>query len=286
LAQRKSTSGLPFPRAAVELGADYNAVALHALVRLALLAAVPASPSPVLSPSPAATSAAETVLPVLDVVIVIVVLIALVIGYQRGVIQPVMTQAFFFGALFVIYRDRTDFLNAVQHYLHQGIAVAIFLALVIAVVAGYIGSVVGQALHRMPVARGIDGLLGVFVNALIWLVVIYYGLCAMIVLDRAFTPFVNQTKLTAAQVTTITNTIESNPIAAALVDPKDLKKLKDESKTANGASLSTVTQLDNLKNVYEDFVRPQLKGSRIAPYVMRLGQALHLGKFGAKDLPK
>jgi uncharacterized membrane protein required for colicin V production len=259
----------------------YNATALHQATGLAILAA--ASPSP--SPS-AATVAAESVLPVLDVLILVVLLVALVIGYQRGLMQPVMTQVFFFGALFVIYRDRAGFLGAVQHYLHQGIAVAIFLALVVAVVAGYIGSVVGQALHRMPVARGIDGFLGLFVNVLIWVVVLYYGLSALIVFDRAFTPFVNQTKLTQAQVQQIATTLQSNPIAAALVDPKDLAKLKADSKTPNGASLSTVSQLDNLRNLYEDFIRPQLKGSRVAPYVMRFGQALRLGKLGATDLPR
>jgi hypothetical protein len=116
-------------------------------------------------------------------------------------------------------------------------------------------------------------------------VVLYYGLSALIVFDRAFTPVVNQTKLTQAQVQQIASTLQSNPIAAALVDPKDLAKLKADSKTPNGASLSTVTQLDNLRNLYEDFIRPQLKGSRVAPYVMRFGHALHLGKLGATDLP-
>jgi len=258
---------------------------VSALSTLALLAATPV-PSPSPSAAAGSTSALGAGLPILDGVIVIVLLIALYIGYQRGIIQPLMTYLFFFGALFLVYRDRNDYLNAVQHYLHASVVLAIFLALIIAVVAGYGGSVVGQALHRMPVARGVDGFLGIFLNVGIALLVIYFVLEAMIVFDRAFTPFVNQAKMTNAQATALSNTIESNPLSAALVDPKDLQKLKDETKKGQTTSLSTVTQLDNLSTFYEDFVRPQLQTSRLAPYIMGFGQKVPIiGHLGASDLP-
>jgi uncharacterized membrane protein required for colicin V production len=256
-----------------------------ALSHLVLLAATPV---PSASPSAAASSASAlgSSLPILDAVIVIVLLIALYIGYQRGIIQPLMTYLFFFGALFLIYRDRTNYLNAVQHYLHASVVLAIFLALIIAVVAGYGGSVVGQALHRMPITRGVDGFLGVFLNVGIAILVIYFVLSAMVVFDHAFTPFVDQAKLTNAQAVSLSNTIESNPLAAALVDPKDLQKLKDETKKGQTTTLATVTQLDNLSTFYEDFVRPQLENSRLAPYIMRIGQKVPLiGHLGASDLP-
>jgi uncharacterized membrane protein required for colicin V production len=258
---------------------------VSALSSLVFLAATPV-PSPSASAAAGSASALGAGLPILDGVIVIVLLIALYIGYQRGIIQPLMTYLFFFGALFLVYRDRNNYLNAVEHYLHASVVLAIFLALIIAVVAGYAGSVVGQALHRMPVARGVDGFLGIFLNVGIALVVIYFVLEAMIVFDRAFTPFVNQAKLTNAQVTALSNTIESNPLAAALVDPKDLQKLKDQTKKGQTTSLSTVTQLDNLSTFYEDFVRPQLQTSRLAPYIMRFGQKVPIvGHLGASDLP-
>ena len=255
---------------------------MSALSSLVLLAA-----TPVPSPTPAAAAGAiGSSLPILDAVIVVVLLVALVVGYQKGIIQPLMTYLFFFGALFLIYRDRSHYLDAVQRYLHANAVLAIFLALIIAVVAGYGGGVVGQALHRMPIARGVDGFLGIFLNVGIALAVIYFVLSAMVVFDRAFTPFVNNAKLTNAQATALANQIESNPLAAALVDPKDLQKLKDETKKGQTATLSTVTQLDNLSTFYEDFIRPQLEGSRLAPYVMRIGQRIPLlGHLGATDLP-
>jgi uncharacterized membrane protein required for colicin V production len=249
-----------------------------------LLAATPA-PSP--SPSAAVSSAIGSTLPILDGVIVVVLLIALFIGYHKGIIQPLMTYLFFFGALFLIYRDRGQYLNSVEKYLHANVVLAIFFALIIAVLAGYGGSVVGQALHRMPIARGVDGFLGIFLNLAIAIGVIYFVLSGMIVFDRAFGPFASNAKLTQAQVSSLSNNIESNPLTAALVDPKDLQKMKDATKKGQTTSLSTVTQLDNLSTFYQDFIRPQMKGSRVAPYIMRIGQKFpFLGHFGAADLPK
>lgn len=245
-----------------------------------------ASPSP--SPSPAAVAGAlGSNLPILDGVILVILLVALFIGYQRGIIQPLMTYLFFFGAVFLLYRERIPYLNGVEKYLHANVVLAIFFALIVAVVAGYGGSVVGQALHRMPIARGVDGFFGIFLNVAIAIAVIYFLLTGMIVFDKAFTPFANNAKLTQAQVTTLAKQIESNPLAAALVDPKDLQKLKDETKKGQATTLSTVTQLDNLSTFYQDFIRPQLQGSRIAPYIMRIGQKIpFLGRYGASDLPK
>ena len=226
-------------------------------------------------------------LPILDVVIVVVLLIALYIGYQKGIIQPLMTYLFFFGAIFLLYRERATYLSGVEKYLHANVVLAVFAALIIAVLAGYGGSVVGQALHRMPIARGVDGFLGIFLNLAIAVGVIYFVLSGLIVFDRAFGPFSSNAKLTQAQVSTLANTVESNPITAILVDPKDLQKLKDQTKKGQATTLSQVSQLDNLNTFYQDFVRPQLKGSKLAPYMMRIGQKIPLlGHFGASDLPK
>jgi uncharacterized membrane protein required for colicin V production len=226
-------------------------------------------------------------LPILDGIVVIVLVIALFIGYQRGIIQPLMTYLFFFGAVFLIYRERVPYLNGAQKYLHANVVLAIFFALIVAVVAGYGGSVVGQALHRMPIARGVDGFLGIFLNLAIAIAVIYFVLSGLIVFDKSFSPFAANAKLTNAQVTTLADQIESNPLTAALVDPKDLQKLKDQTKKGQATTLSTVTQLDNLSTFYQDFIRPQLKGSRTAPYIMRIGQKIPLlGHLGPSDLPK
>src|SRR5438270_919582 len=116
---------------------------------------------------------------------------------------------------------------------------------------------------------------------------IYFVLSGLITLDKAFTPILNSAKLTQAQVTTLNKVIQSNPLAVALIDPNDLKKLQDQAKKGQQASLDSVTELNNLKSFYEDFIRPQLKSSKVAPYVMRVGQRIPLlGHYGSNDLPK
>lgn len=224
---------------------------------------------------------------ILDGLFLLILVIALVVGYQKGVIQPLMSQVFFFGALFLIYRERDSYLAGLQHYLHANVILAIFFALLLAVIAGYIGNTVGLALHRMPIARGIDGFLGVFVNVAIALAAIYFILGGLITLDRAFAPLNSTAKLSAAQITSLSQILNSNPIATALVDPKDLKKLQAEAKAGQTASLDTVSQLDQLSKAYTEFVKPQLKTSRLAPYIMRFGQKLpFVGHYGPKDLPR
>ncbi|MDQ6692126.1 MAG: CvpA family protein [Candidatus Dormibacteraeota bacterium] len=247
-----------------------------------------ASPVPAVSPTASAGAAGtDNVLPILDVIIVLTLLIALYIGYQRGVIQPLTTYIFFLGALFLIYRQRVPYLGAVERYLHGNVVVAVFLALAIAVIAGYIGSILGRALHRMPVARGVDGFLGIFLNLLMAVAVIYFVLGGLIALDRAFAPLAANAKLTQAQVTVFTKQIQSSPLAAALIDPKDLKRLREQAKSGQQANLATAGQIENLKTFHEDFLRPQLKTSRLAPYVMRIGQRIpFLGHLGPKDLPR
>ena len=224
---------------------------------------------------------------ILDGAFIVILVIALVVGYQKGVIQPLMSQVFFFGALFIIYRERVPYLAALQRYLHANIVLAIFFAFLLAVIAGYIGNTVGLALHRMPIARGIDGFLGIFVNVAIAVAAIYFILGGLITLDRAFGPVTSTAKLTSAQITTLSQLLNSNPIATALVDPNDLKKLQAETKAGQTASLDTVSQLDQLSKAYSEFVKPQLKTSRLAPYIMRFGQKVPIiGHYGPNDLPK
>jgi len=224
---------------------------------------------------------------ILDGAFILIVVIALVVGYQKGVIQPLMAQVFFLGALFLIYRERDSYLTGVQHYLKANIVLAIFFALMLAVIAGYIGNTVGLALHRMPIARGIDGFLGVFVNVAIALAAIYFVLGGLITLDKAFAPLTSTAKLTSVQIASLMKVLNSNPLATALVDPNDLKKLQTEARSGQTASLDTVSQLDQLSKAYTEFVRPQLRTSRVAPYIMRFGQKLPvIGRYGPGDLPK
>lgn len=223
---------------------------------------------------------------IIDIVIAIALLIAVWIGYQRGVVQPLLVEIFFIGALVVILRDRTAYMSAMARILHANAVMAVFLALIVAVVAGFVGGQLGSMVHRMPVVRGVDGFLGIFVHAGFVVVVAYLLLSALVTLDKAFGPTLAAATLTVQQANTLTAEIRSNPITESLVDPKDLAKLQTQAKQPGGARIETVPQLDQLQTFYEQFLQPQLASSRTAPVILRIGQRIPLiGHVGPRDLP-
>ena len=223
----------------------------------------------------------------IDIAIALALLVAIYVGYQRGVVQPLLVEIFFLGALLIIIRDRHSYQAAMEKYLHTNAVLDVFLALIVAVVAGFVGGQLGAMIHRMPVVRGVDGFLGVFVHAGFAILISYVLLSALVAFDKAFSPTVNAASLTLKQVQTLQSNIEGNPLAAFFVDEKDLAKLRQEATTSGGARLETVSQLSQLQNFYEQFLQPQLASSRAAPIIMSIGQKIPvIGHAGPKDLPK
>ena len=222
----------------------------------------------------------------IDIAIVITLVIAVYVGYQRGVVQPLLAEIFFLAAILIIMRDRRAYTDAMQHYLHANAVFAVFLALVVAAVAGFIGAQVGGLIHRMPVVRGVDGFLGIFVHAAFVVVISYLLISALVTFDKAFSPTVNAATLTLKQVNSLATQLQANPITSSLVSPDDLAQLRKEAATPNGAHLDTVSNLSQLQNAYEQFLQPQLAGSRTAPVILAIGQRIpFIGHTGPKDLP-
>src|SRR3981081_3088364 len=100
----------------------------------------------------------------IDVIGVLRLMVALFVGYQKGVIQPLMAEIFFFGTLLVIFRFHDQYTNEMQKIAHINAVLSVFVALILAVVLGAVGGAIGGAFHRMDAVRGIDGLLGIFVH--------------------------------------------------------------------------------------------------------------------------
>lgn len=225
---------------------------------------------------------------VIDLVIGAALVVALVIGYQRGVIQPLLVEVFFLGALLIIIRDRHAYATAMARYLHSNAILDVFLALIVAVVAGYVGGKLGAAVHRMPVVRGADGFLGVFVHVGFALVVSYVLLSALVTIDNTFKASYSAATLTLAQVQQMERTVRSNQIASSIIDTRDLTKLEGQARTpdAGGAKLETVSQLSQLATIFKDFIDPQLTSSRSARPILGFGRRIPvIGRVGPDDLP-
>jgi hypothetical protein len=222
---------------------------------------------------------------IIDVLVVLVLIVAVIIGYQKGVIQPLMAEIFFFGTLLLIFRFHDPYTTAVDKYLHLKPVFAVFIALILAVVIGAIGGAVGGAFHRLEAIRGVDGLLGVFVHALVTLIVIYLGISALVVLDNAFEPVLRSASLSLQQVNQLESTILSNPITSAMVAKKDMQDLKNAASKGTGAHLDNIQGIHQLQQIYTDFLSPQLHSSRSVPIILSFGQHLPvIGHVKPSDL--
>jgi hypothetical protein len=222
----------------------------------------------------------------LDLLIAVIVLIGLAVGFQKGLIQPLMVELFFAGTLLFILRERRQY-TAIMESLHANAVLAVLIALVIALVAAYVGGVLGGSIHRIPVVRGIDGFLGVFVHVGLAVLICYFLISAMVALDKAFTTTLPLASLNPAQVAGLRKQIDSNALTAAIVDRHDLDKLQAQARTPGGARIETVGDLNRLATFYVDFVQPQLRTSRLSPTVAGIGKRVPgVGKVGPADLPR
>ena len=221
----------------------------------------------------------------IDIAVGLLILVALFLGYQRGVIQPLMAEIFFFGTLLLVFRFHDQYTTQMEKLVHINAVISIFVALIAAVILGAVGGAIGGAFHRMEAIRGIDGLLGVFVHVVVMLIVIYLGISALVTLDNAFVPTINKATLTLDQVNQLESTILSNPITSALVSKDDLAALKKAAETTNGANIQSINGIKQLDQIYTNFLEPQLHSSRTVPIILGIGQHLPLiGHVGPGDL--
>jgi uncharacterized membrane protein required for colicin V production len=221
----------------------------------------------------------------IDVAVAVLILLALFLGYQRGVIQPLMAEIFFFGTLLVIFRFHDQYTSEMQKLLHLNPILSVVAALILAIILGAVGGAIGGAFHRLDAIRGIDGLLGIFVHVVVTLVIIYLGISALVTLDNAFVPTLNQASLTLAQVNDLENKILSNPITSAMVSKDDLAALKKAANSTGGAHLDSISGIHQLEQLYTGFLEPQLHSSRTVPFILGFGQHLpFIGHVGPADL--
>lgn len=222
---------------------------------------------------------------IIDIVIVILVVVALITGFQRGVIQPLLAEIFFFGTLLAVFRFHDQYTAEMQKLLHLSPVLSVFVALILAVVLGSVGGAIGGMFHRMEAIRGIDGLLGVFVHVLVTLVIVYLAVSALVTLDNAFKPAVASAGLTLNQVNDFENRVLSNPITAAMVSKSDLDALKKAAAQSNAAHIDSIAGIHQLEQIYTSFLQPQLHGSHIVPFILGFGVHIPLiGHVGPSDL--
>jgi hypothetical protein len=223
---------------------------------------------------------------IIDVLIVVVVLGTAWVGFQRGLVQPLLAELFGLGTLLIILHNRDAFASFTGALFHAGGFLAVVVAIVLVGLMGYLGARLGGAIHRMPVVRGLDGFLGVFLQALFGIAICYVLISGIIISNRALvaltTPSVN-----AAQLAAIERQLGGNAFTSTVVDGNEQKSIDVLAAKPGGVKLADLPGISQLQTTTRDLLAPQLAGSHLAPFVMNVGRHIPgLGPFGPKDLPK
>lgn len=222
---------------------------------------------------------------IFDILIVLVVVGAAWLGFQKGLIQPLLAEILGLGTLLVILHNRAGFLALTETMFHANAVLAFFMAIVIAVVMAYVGARLGGAIRKMPVVQGVDGFLGLGLQTLLAIAFCYVLISGMVVMDVAFTPLTAPT-INAVQLAALERTLGSNTFTASAVDDGELASFAGRA-ARGGVRVSDLPGIGPLQGIYTDLLRPQLAGSHLAPTVMSLGRHMPgLGKYGPRDLPR
>ncbi|MGH7910179.1 MAG: hypothetical protein ACREQM_22445 [Candidatus Dormibacteraceae bacterium] len=229
---------------------------------------------------------------ILDILIVLAVAVAVFIGYKRGTVQPAFALAALVLVLLILVGHWEGYSTALDQHFHSNGAIDGIVIVLLAILAGYGGWRLGGFVHKMPIIRGADGLLGVLICGLIaiWLL---YGLISLATsLGQAFDGTLGQTAsapTTPAQAQAINTWVEGNPVLRMIVTEQDLQGLEKAAKTPNNpaSAISNFSSLLQLQTVYRDLCQPQLESSHLAPVVMWIGDHTPIvGHEGPAALPR
>ena len=222
---------------------------------------------------------------IIDVLIVLVVVGAAWVGFQRGLVQPLLAELFVLATVLIILHNRDGFAAATQTLFHTGGPLSVAVAIVIAGLMGYVGARLGGAIHRMPVVRGVDGFLGVWFQALFGIAICYLFISGIVAMNRAFAPL-NAPSINAAQLTALESQLARNPFTSSIVDGDELRPFDVRAAKPGGVKVADLPAIGQIQGVYRDVLLPQLTGSHLAPLVMNVGHRIPgLGPFGPADLP-
>jgi hypothetical protein len=222
---------------------------------------------------------------IIDVLIVLVVIGTAWVGFQRGLVQPLLAELLALGTILVILHNRSAFAAVTQALFHANGILAVLVAVVLAGAMGYLGARLGGAIHRMPVVRGVDGFLGVWLQVLFGIAICYTLIAGVIVMDRAFAPLKTPT-VNAAQLQALERQLASNAFTSSIVDGQDLHSFDGRAARPGGVRVADLPGIGQLQGLHSGLFLPQVTGSRLAPAVMNVGRRIPgLGSFGSGDLP-
>jgi hypothetical protein len=222
---------------------------------------------------------------IIDVLIVLVVAATAWLGFQRGLVQPLLAELLALGTLLVILHNRSSFAAVAAAFFHASGFLAVVVAAVMAGLMGYLGARVGGMIRKMPVVTGVDGFLGVWLQALFGIGLCYVIISGIIVMDRAFSPISTQ-NVNAAQLGALERELSANAFTSGAVDRHELRSFEARAARPGGVAVADLPGLSVLQGLQRDLLEPQLASSHLARLVMSVGRHIPgMGPFGPQDIP-
>ena len=198
-----------------------------------------------------------------DVFIVLVLVLGLLFGLNRGFIRPAISQA---GSILVlvILVTRPDLLDSVvPHAVPRLFAVAV-IVLVAGILIGIVARVIVGIAYAVPLVKPLDKLAGMVFNAALAFLLLYLLLSALVTLDEVLQPIHRVSRLGPAQVAELQKSLGQSPITALFIDRKSIDALAKASR-GTPVAVGSLGSYDGWLGSYENKVRPELAGSRLAP---------------------
>ena len=223
---------------------------------------------------------------ILDIAILIVVAIGVFIGFKRGAIQPLLVFCGFALVVLVLVGNWARYTKFFDTRLRSNAVIDGIAVVVLAVIVAWLAGKLGGLIHRMPVIRGLDGLLGVAVTGLIAVYLLYAVISMFVALDKAYAPTLGEQTATEKQALAIGQWVGGNPVLSRLVGEGEIHTFEQAAKQPGGAQIAEYSSIQTMQTVYKQLAYKQLRSSHLAGVVLWIGDHTPgIGHLGPQDLP-
>ncbi len=205
-----------------------------------------------------------------DIAIVLAIAAGALVGWRKGFVVPLLVQAGALLSLSALYAG--PFTGAVPSGA-AGLGLGLGVLVIGGLLLGAVGSLVMELLHRFGIFARIDKVAGIPLGAATAAVTLYVVLIGVIALDGWLGPLHNKTAISSADFTAIGKVAALNPALSAFADPTTLQDLALTAAKAPIAS-DQLAKYNAPLGIYEQWIRPALLDSKIAPQLLSLGEQL------------
>jgi hypothetical protein len=206
----------------------------------------------------------------IDLAIVLALAAGAFAGFRKGFIVPLVVQA---GALLSLGAVYAGPLNGTVPSGAAGLGMGIGAVVLGSSILGAVGGILVRLVYRFGVLQRFDKVAGIPLGAATAAITLYVALVGTIALDGWLAPLHGTGVIGPKELAAITKIAAINPTFAAFADPTMLNSIALAAAKAP-IPADQLSQYDAALGFYEGQVRPQLLSSKIAPFLLAIGEKL------------